>query len=245
MGTTVALGTLPVGSKGFDCNATVTLAQARRFVAHGYTFAIRYLRRDARHAFDLTPSELVALLTAGLGVMAVQHVALPGWVPTQALGDRYGDIAGEEAGRAGLMYGTTVWCDLEGVARGVLHQQTIDYCNAWCAAVRSAGYDPGLYVGDSPGLSSSELYHRLRFRRYWAAYNLNRDQIPAVRGVQLRQHAATATDYPVDIPYEIDVNLIGRDRLGDTPILILPKRSRLAVPADHGDPGAPDTPPAA
>jgi hypothetical protein len=229
------LGHLPAGTKGFDCNTTVTADAARRFYDAGYRFAIRYVRRAQHHAYDMTVRELADLLRAGLGVMVVQHVAPPGWVPTAGLGRLYGETAALEANEAGVSAGCTLWCDLEGVAKGVPHADVIAFCNAWYGAARSGGYSPGLYVGDSCGLTATELYHRLKFRRYWSAYNLNRDEFPAVRGVQMRQHAAIVSDRVPGIPYEFDVNLIGRDAMGDSPHLLLPR-------ASHRGDVAPDAP---
>lgn len=215
------LGSLPDNSRGFDANGRITRAVAERFRDAGFTFAVRYVRRATGHAYDLTAGEMADLLAAGLGVMVVQHVAAPGWVPSAALGRAYGAIAAEEARRIGVPIGVTVWCDLEGVARGVPAEEVIGFCNAWHAAVTAALYEPGLYVGDACGLSADQLYRRLRFERYWSAYNLNRDQVPAIRGVQMRQSVASEAER-VGVPFEFDVNTIRADRLGGTPVLLLP-----------------------
>jgi hypothetical protein len=125
--------------------------------------------------------------------MVVQHVAMPGWHPTGSLGASYGAIAAEESRMVGVPQGVAVWCDLEGVARRDEHgdrtdpRDVISFCNEWHDAVKLAGYDPGLYVGDSCILNAHQLYYNLKFRRYWSAYNLNRDQFPEVRGVCMWQ----------------------------------------------------------
>ena len=100
------IGTLPHGARGFDCNTRVTAPVARAFQAAGYRFAIRYVRRSTRHDYDLSVSELVTLLGAGLAVMIVQHVAAEGWHPTASLGASYGAIAAEEARAVGVPQGT-------------------------------------------------------------------------------------------------------------------------------------------
>lgn len=216
------LGVLPTGSKGFDANVAISPATAMRFVSAGYRFAVRYVRRSTYHEFDLTAGELAGLLRAGLAVMAVQHVAPPGWRPTTKLGRQYGETAADEAGYAGVAQGCTLWCDLEEVAHGTPAADVIGYGNAWYDAVKASGFDPGLYVGYGCGLSARDLYYRLKFRRYWAAYNLDRDRYPAVRGVQLRQFAATSADRVPGVSFEFDVNLSGKDAFGDAPLMMLP-----------------------
>lgn len=216
------IGTLPVGSKGWDCNATVSPYNAMKFAAAGYRFVVRYVRREEHHDFDLTVPELVGLFKAGLGVMVVQHVAPPGWHPTGGLGRQYGETAADEAGKAGASAGCTVWCDLEEVAQGTDHRDVIAYCNNWFDAVKGAGFDPGLYVGYHCGLTPDELYRLLKFQRYWSAYNVSTYDYPAVRGVQMRQRVCAPTDRVSGVSWEFDVNTIGRDALGGTPALMLP-----------------------
>lgn len=220
----MAIGRLPTGSKGFDCDFAIDTVRARAFFAHGYRFAIRYVGRTIQSPHDASSYEVTRLRLAGLAVMLVQHVrSAESWDPQGAdLGALYGRNAALFAKACGYQAGAVLWCDLEGVASGTPKADVIAYCNAWHDAVASGGYDPGLYVGWHAGLTAHELYYRLRFTRYWSAYNLNRDQFPAVRGVQLRQHVAGASDrVPGVEPNAIDVNIIGRDALGDSPILML------------------------
>jgi hypothetical protein len=217
------VGFLPPGSKGFDANTPVSPEMARRFVAAGFTFAVRYVRRAAQNPRDVTTGELVGLLEAGLGLMLVQHVALPDWRPGATLGTAYGETAAREARGVGLVKGVTLWCDLEGVAAESHPSDVIGYCNAWYDQVYAAGYQPGLYVGDACGLTATQLYRNLRFKRYWSAYNLNRDVYPAIRGVQMRQkpYPAPAARVP-GVPFEYDVDVIQADHFGDVPTLLLP-----------------------
>ena len=209
---------LPDGSRGFDCNSTVGLEDARAFYERGYRFAVRYVRRDQRHDRDLSGAELQALWDAGLAAMPVQHVESERcWYPTALKGCTNGNVAVEECLRLGFPSGITVWCDLEGTAADSRAADIIAYCNEWFQAVRGAGYLPGLYVGWHCGLTPEALYQQLAFQHYWAAFNLNADQFPAVRGVQLRQHAAGPSDTPVGLPYAIDTDTVQRDKLGGLP----------------------------
>lgn len=221
------VGTLPEGSRGFDCNTRVAPAIAKKFVDHGYKFVVRYVRRSTKHDYDLSVSELVGLLQAGLAVMVVQHVAAEGWMPTETLGRSYGAIAAEEARAVGIPQGVTIWCDLEGVLDAAAPASIIRFCNAWYDAVRVAGFDAGLYVGYGCGLTSRQLYYSLRFRRFWSAYNLNADSIPAVRGVCMKQgpYPPPAERIP-GVPFEYDEDEIQRDHLNNLPSALLP-----------GDPG--------
>ena len=53
-------------------------AEARALLAAGYRFVVRYVRRTARHRYDITAEEADVILSAGLGLMLVQHVAPDG-----------------------------------------------------------------------------------------------------------------------------------------------------------------------
>lgn len=199
------------GIRGFDLNQPVTRAWAKQRRARGDLFVLRYVRRVQRHRYDLSVGEVETILAAGLGLAIVQHVAPPGWVPTQALGEQYGETAADEVAALGLPPGVMVACDLEGVKRGTPAAQVIDFCNEWHLRVAAAGYTPMLYVGYDPGLTASQLYYKLRFTRYWSALNLNRDLYPAVRGVQLRQ---------LEESKYIDADVVQTDKLGSRPIFL-------------------------
>jgi hypothetical protein len=216
------LYTAPAGIKGFDCTATLTPAALSAFVDAGYRFAVRYVRREQFHPFDCTADEAQRILAAGLGLMLVQHVESDKtWIPSQQKGATNGATAAGEASRLGMPPGGMVWCDLEGVAPGTPPDTVIAYCNLWHAAVAGAGYLPGLYVGWHAGLAAQALYDSLRFTHYWAAYNLNADQQPAVRGIQMQQRARTEADEVVaaGIP-SFDVNVVRRDALGGLPVIL-------------------------
>src|SRR3954468_4732570 len=213
--------TAPDGVRGFDTAERVTPSAAAAFRRAGYRFCVRYVRRDKPHASALSASEARSLLNVGIGLMLVQYVESDtSWIPTATKGTKNGRVAAAEAEMLGVPWGVTIWCDLEGVAPGTSSQKVIDYCNRWHSAVTGAGYVAGLYVGYHAGLTATQLYRALRFTHYWSAYNLDADQFPAVRGVQMRQairsraEAVTAAtvDYPVDS--------IRADKLGGPPTLL-------------------------
>jgi hypothetical protein len=221
----MTIGVMPAGTKGWDCNFPVDAGLARSFYAKGYRFAVRYVGRVQRKSHDASSLELARLRRAGIAVMLVQHVkSAESWDPEgAALGRLYGQNAASFAEDCGYQYGATLWCDLEGVALGTPPSTVIAYCNAWYDAAYNLGYEPGLYVGWRAGLNAHDLYYRLRFKRYWSAFNLNRDQYPAVRGVQMRQFAASSADHVPGLSSlsAIDVNIAGKDALGSSPMMML------------------------
>jgi hypothetical protein len=211
------------GVRGFDADVAITREIAEAFSEHGYRFCVRYVRRQTFHEQDLTADEARVILGAGLAFMAVQHVeSESSWTPSVENGEANGSVAASEAKKIGIPSGTTVWCDLEGVATKTSSADVIAYCNAWHQQMASAGFVPGLYVGWHCGLSPTQLYRNLRFTHYWAAYNLNADQYPLTRGVQMRQTAARPIDRVPEFSFGFQTDTIVGDKLGGLPTLIGP-----------------------
>jgi len=90
-------------------------------------------------------------------------------------------------------------CDHIGVPSGVC---------VWC----------GLEGGDLT--TPAELYRALRFTHYWGAYNLNSDEAPAVRGLQMKQSSPKALDAVAGCAFEFQVDTVRGDALGGHPTLI-------------------------
>jgi hypothetical protein len=215
--------TAPRGVRGFDANVIVTGDMAAAFSRHGYRFVLRYVRRKTKHAYDLTAGEARTILDAGLALGIVQHVESDeSWSPTAAKGTANGKIAAKEATATGIPAGVCVWCDLEGVAARTPAQSVMDYCNGWHSAVAAAGFVPGLYVGYHCGLTATQLYRSLRYTHYWSAYNLNADEAPAVRGVQLRQGEVRGLDRVEGYDVEFDTDVVSGDKLGGFPTFVGP-----------------------
>src|SRR6266403_1210302 len=213
--------TAPDGVRGIDTAETVSASAAAALRKNGFRFCVRYVRRDKPHASALSSNEAKSLLNAGLGIMAVQYVESDSsWKPSAVKGDRNGAVAASEAEKLGLPWGVTIWCDLEGVGVGAPAKVTIDYCNRWHAAVSAAGYVPGLYVGYRAGLTPLQLYRSLRFTHYWGAYNLNVDQYPAVRGLQMKQSRRKPGDSPTGFGLDFQVDRVSGDALGGHPTLL-------------------------
>ena len=181
------------GLKGFDTNTIVTAQVASQFKAQGYSYCARYLSRSTTQGSnDLSNAEAATILNAGLALIAVQHVAAEGWVPSASLGTTNGTNAANNAASVGLPKGMNIWCDLEGVATGTTAQNVIDYCQAWYNAVATAGYVPGLYVGANCVLTGQQLYSNLSFQHYWKS--MSNVPMVATRGYQLIQGAETTVN---------------------------------------------------
>jgi hypothetical protein len=176
----------PAGLLGFDTDTVVTPETAAKFFAQGFRFCIRYVSRGAQQgSSDLTTSEALGILGAGLALAPVQHVRAEGWMPAPGLGATDGVHAAYHASVLGFPSGINVWCDLEGVAGQATAELVIDYCNGWFDAVAAAGFAPGLYVGANAILDGQALHERLKFSHYWKS--LSKVPQVAVRGYQMIQ----------------------------------------------------------
>ena len=214
----------PDGVRGLDTTERINSTIAAALWDHGYRFCVRYVRRDQPHASALNPAEANTLLRSGLGIMLVQYVESDSaWSPSAGKGTTNGSVAASEAEKLGIPSGVTIWCDLEGVMVGTPRQSVVDYCNRWYKAVKGAGYVPGLYVGYHAGLTATQLYKQLRFAHYWGAYNLNADQFPAVRGVQMKQSKHQPADAVPGVKLDFQVDRISADKLGGRPTLLAPE----------------------
>jgi hypothetical protein len=213
--------TAPNGLRGFDTAKKLRRNVAAAFFTQGYRYCVRYVRRDKAHPDDLTRREATGVLDAGLGLMIVQYVeSEESWTPTAEKGQANGTTAALEAHDVGVPAGVTLWCDLEGVASATPAQQVTDYCNQWHSVVASAGYVPGLYVGWRAGLTPTQLYKSLRYTHYWASYNLNVDEVPIVRGVQMKQSVRRASDAVPGVSFEFQTDRVRTDGLGGRPTML-------------------------
>jgi hypothetical protein len=216
--------TAPNNVRGFDTAERLTPATMQAFFDKGYRYAVRYVRRDQVHPSDLGAAEAESLLEVGLGLMIVQHVESDtSWTPNGDKGATNGGVAAAETTAVGVPHGVSVWCDLEGVAAGTPATDVIEYCNNWHQAVAAGGYLPGLYIGWHCGLTPKQLYEELRFTHYWAGYNLNADQVPIVRGIQMKQGAAKKSDRPAGVTIDFDTDRVKADALGGRPTVVAPE----------------------
>ena len=211
---TISIQSATNGTLGFDCDTVLTSNTAQAFITAGFKFAIRYLSLASLPQLgDLNATEVYIILQSGLALMAVQHVAYAGWLPSVGLGHQNGSNAASCAFASGLPAGITIWLDLEGVNSSARAADVIAYCNAWCAAVSTSGYMPGLYVGANSILTGDQLYWDLTVTEYWQSGST----VPAVttRGYCMVQTINNSLQID-GVAYDKDV--IQTDALGGTPI---------------------------
>lgn len=185
----------PASQKGFEAERPLDASTIRSLAGQDYRFCVRTIALDEGiGADDLSYAEAQAIVSAGLGLMAIQRTSTGTWVPSANLGQQRGQIAAANAKAAGLPMCVTLWLYLAGVSPTTTAQAVVDYCNSWYTAVYNAGFTPGLCVGESPGLDSSALY-KLSFKHYWRAIGKS---IPNVqtRGYQMLESTpSTANEF--------------------------------------------------
>ncbi len=209
---------LPIGAKGFDMNAPLSLALARAFVAKGFTFACRYIWRDHFRNGDLTAPEIESILLAGLGLVIVQHAPLPGWAPSAANGAQMANAVIDASKALDLPKDMTFMWDLEGVAAGTLPSDVVGCATAFSFGLSGVGFTSrACYVGDACGLGPKGL-GALPFNLFAQAYNTSDDLSPVPRGFCLKQRAPMVSELPAGLTVEsIDVLTVTGDSMGGLP----------------------------
>jgi len=197
---------------GFDTDTKLSLTLAKEFYSIGYRFTVRYLSLgSAADPNDLDKNEVDQIIGSGLMLAAIQHCPNKGWIPSPSLGSEYGNNAAKHAQTAGIIPGTTVFLDLEGVMQGTPPKNVIDYCTAWYNEVKSAGYVPGIYVGYGCVIGSYELYYDLPFTIYWKSMS-------NVPDVDVRGYCMFQSYYRYLVfGISIDIDNTKMDKLGGLP----------------------------
>ena len=112
----------PPGLHGIDTSGVLNEEHCQAAKSRGFSFCIRYVSRTARQsASDLSEAEARTILSAGLALMPVQHVAREGWSPTKQLGTTFGKNAAAHVFHIGFPQGVNVWLDLEGIKPSSSH----------------------------------------------------------------------------------------------------------------------------
>ena len=205
---------------GFDTTTRLSSTTASQFRESGFTFCIRYISRDDFVSTEvgghgsLTRAEAEDILGAGLALMPVQY-GQKGLVPTAALGTTVGTHAGSNATALGFPPGCSVWCDVESVAEDTTTEAVVEYCNAWSAAVSTAGFTPGLYVGPASKLTTDVLYKALHFTSYWKS--ASRVGNVDTRGYQMLQSLSQTLN-----GVRVDLNIAAIDSKGGRPRWLAP-----------------------
>ena len=181
----------PDGAKGFAARAPVDAEAARAQVGQGYRFCLRSLSTGGATG-GLTLAETQALLLAGVAVSAFAPRPATGWDPTSRDASADAREASEAARAAGLAVGTALWLELADVAAGAAATGIEAYCNAWYDEVLQYGLTPAMYVGQSPGLDSGQLFQKLKASHYARATSAAPDV--ATRGYQIAPCSGAAGD---------------------------------------------------
>ena len=186
-------------------------------------------RRGVQSAGDITIGRLPMILSAGLGLWLVQHVAMPGWVASAQLGADLGGAAAEHAIEVGYLRTCHLGVDQEGCAS--VGRPVADFLEAWAAEVikvrapaptpafgevtipeaqvEEIGYRPLVYDGFAAGLTPDQLYAWLpRVHLYWSDYGPRQ---VSHRGFAVKQHAQQTLP---GLPFAVDVDEVGSDQLG-------------------------------
>ena len=194
-----------VGARGVDSlefSQSGTAAQATSLKASGIDFVVGYLG-------VVNPTRLGYVLSADLA-----------FVPTTLAATVFdGDRSVSQCKALGLPAGMTVWLDLEGnTICKMSTPELIGKINGWASAIKTAGYEPGLYVGAPQPLTSEELY-KLAVVRYW--HSLSRE---ADRFGKLAEPSCGWCMWQMNPSLKwrntgllVDVDIIGKDFLGRLP----------------------------
>lgn len=152
------------------------------------------------------PAQVKACSDAGLGVFGV------------TFGGAYdGNAAVKQAQALALPMGCCIFLDHEGPATAKAPAaESIGKITAWAAAVRQAGYVPGLYVGVPQNLTSDELWG-LPVVRYWRGQGSVRDRMGALAEPSHRGWCMVQA-YPSVMcgGVLVDYDMAGHDYLGGT-----------------------------
>ncbi len=190
-----------VGARGTDSVTLITATSAAAFKASGIDFVIQYLG-------SLTPQGVQDIVGAGLALMVVTYADKFNGAQTVA-----------ELRTLGLPEGCTVWLDVESIGPSVTVESLTNQINDWAAAVKAAGFMPGLYVGVGAQLTSAELY-QLSVVRYWHSLSivLDRNGAPAAPacGWSMFQLYPTTTWHGVSV----DMDFCQQDYHGRLPVWV-------------------------
>jgi hypothetical protein len=199
----------------FDTDVKLTRPALQALFDMGFRGSIRYVGIHGPSPEDIDGAEVDDHMAVGLGLMLVQHVRDPGWLPNAQTGQFDGEVAAELAKACGYLAGASLWDDLEGIGPSGHGDPsaTIGYANTKFDAVASEGYPQGEYIGFDVPLSSSELFHALKARIYWRSFSNVPDV--ATRGYAMRQLVETQSMAIGNVP--LDLSIMEADRLGGRP----------------------------
>ena len=200
------LVTLAPGLTGFDNIGADTSAQLSCLSDSGYSFDVI----DALGAgWD---SEYRSAAALGLSVVLFQGFYKPYWTDP-AQGTARGQLMVNNAQLVGYPHGAQVFLNLEdNLTDGVTpttRPGIIQWVQNWAAAVKAAGYTPGVYVGNPQILTADDLTSALTtVSVFWRSASSSAPQ--SGRGYVLRQPSISATACGTTI----DIDTSGSDNSG-------------------------------
>lgn len=198
----VVAANIASGTNGFDRDYSPSATQFNQIYSDGYRFYIGYTQH-------MTDTDLSNALTNGFAVMMVEGF-YSGMV-SDYTGAEWAQYAINAAQTIGYLTGCNLWLDLEGISNSA--NEVIPWANDWYDAVQSAGYVPGIYVGEPEPLTSSQLYYDLNFSHYWRSCSGSTPNVD-VRGYQMFQTQCNA----VIAGISVDLDTVQTDNQGGLPI---------------------------
>jgi hypothetical protein len=201
-----------------DTATKLTASECKALKSAGVSGVWRYVFFGTPRPGDIDAAELQAILDAGLTLMLVQHVRMPGWIANAGIGKADGASAVRNAQAAGYE-GTalSLGLDMEGVGTG----DAAGHARAWCQIVGDAGYSPVVYVGYDSQLTGPQLDSLPYSPRFWCDYAPLSSRPLPTRGYALHQQAqSTLAGIGVDIDTVLQdmaiVGLCGGATVADT-----------------------------
>ena len=161
---------------------------------YGVSFVVRYLA-------SLSSGELARILNGNLALSLVTYAGSYDSGPAIA-----------RLRTLGIPSGATVWLDLEDEHRDAATVTGI--INTWAGAIKSAGYEPGLYVGAGQPLDADALYG-LAVVRYWHSVSIVPDV--AVAGYCMTQKSPPNQRVGCVV---VDIDIASPDKLGRLPTFV-------------------------
>lgn len=153
---------VPVGSRLTDSLQTIDAVRAQALKRSGIDGCVRYLG-------SVSPSEVGAIVQAGLGFM-----------PVTFANHTDGKQAVAQCRALNLPKGVSVWLDVEGQAVWQARPEAlITTIDEWAADVTAGEYMPCIYIGAPQPLTSNELW-KLKVVRYWKGQGRTIDRTGAL-----------------------------------------------------------------
>jgi len=196
-------------SLGFDSFSPLTLAVAKTMWGAGYRWVGRYLE-------NLTASEVSMLQALGFGILLITEAVV---IPLNgAVGTATGSEAVSLAQNLSAPQDVHLWVDDE-AAQGTLTNVTA-YLTNKSAAIIAGSYRAGLYVGANQPLSGVQLYDVEDMTSYWKGGSMDLPE-PSCDFAVWQIPPLDRAPPPLN-GFKIDVDIIGVDNEGRSPMLWFP-----------------------